>query len=82
MFVLVMSKAEIELTQSLNPVIQRRVQKAMRNRNSSEMVGFVSLLSFELMFQMQPSKIVTGQHKERKFQCKSKGRGGGGGHNF
>ena len=48
------------------------------------MVGFVSLLSFELMIQMEPSKNVTGQHKERTFQCKSKEAGGGGvgGHNF
>ena len=49
------------------------------------MVGFVSLLSFELMIQTEPSKNVTGQHKERTFQCKSKeGEGGGGlgGHNF
>ena len=42
------------------------------------MVGFVSLLSFELMIQMEP-KNVTGQHKERTFQCKSKEGGGGGG---
>ena len=49
------------------------------------MVGFVSLLSFELMIQMEPSKNLTGQHKERTFQCKSKEEGGGGGlggHNF
>ena len=43
------------------------------------MVGFVSLLSFELMIQMEPSKNVTGQRKERTFQCKSKEGGGGGG---
>ena len=47
------------------------------------MVGFVFLLSFELMIHMEPSKNVTGQHKARAFQCKSKEwGGGGGGHNF
>ena len=41
----------------------------------SEMVGFASLLSFEVMLQTQPSKNVTehAQYKERPCKCKSAG---------
>ena len=39
----------------------------------SEMVGFASLRSFEVILQTQPSKNVTVQYKERTCKCKSAG---------
>ena len=73
-----------QMTQNFNPVIH--IQKDSKDDTQwdcSEMVGCVSLRSFEVMLQTQPSKNVT-VHKftKRKNMQVQVGRGGGAGHNF
>ena len=45
----------------------------------SEMVGFGSLISFEVIFQAQPSKTGSVQHNGRTCKCIKSGQGEGGG---
>lgn len=73
-----------QMTQNFNPVIH--IQKDSKDDTQwdcSEMVGCVSLSSFEVMLQTQPSKNVT-VHKLtwRKNMQVQVGSGGGAGHNF
>ena len=74
---LVMTQPEIEGNDANDLKLQSRDSqedsKDDAQSDCSEMVGFASLLSFEVMLQTQPSKNVTEQYKERTCKCKSAG---------
>ena len=61
-----------QMTQNFNPVIHiQKYSKDDTQWDCSEMVGCVSLRSFEVMLQTQTSKQFISLHNERTSKCKS-----------
>ena len=61
-----------QMTQSLNPDRQENSRDDAQS-DCSEMIGFASPRSFEVILRTQPSKNVTVHYKERTWKYKSAG---------